>query len=191
MKLIILFLSAICFALTSVLAYYSAAPWQAVGLSCFAALIPVMLIFAYIPAWRRWAGMAMIIVICMPFIPLMWIEYDSGLLRAAIVLYCAALFAGFPIFVYIPAWRHWSGLATIIGLILPIIPLIWNGNLQITIGPFIGTAIILACRDKVKMRKIGILWVPDDKYKSDEELASETSPPINIPWRKWKRNIFN
>ena len=195
MKLIILFLSAICFAMMIVGAYYSAAPWPAVGLLCFAALIPVILILAYIPAWRHWSGMATIIVILLPSIPLMWVEYDSGLWRAAIMLYYAALLAGFPIFVYIPAWRGWTAMVIIIGFFLPLIPLMWNdynnGNFPITgiTGGIIGTIIVFACRDRVKMRKSGILFFPDDKHKSDEELASETSPPINIPWRKW--NIFN
>ena len=81
MKLIILFLSAIIVVLMSVLAYYSAAPWQAAGLSCFAALIPVILIYAYIPVWRRRAIMTMIIGFILLSIPLIWNDYNNGSLH--------------------------------------------------------------------------------------------------------------
>lgn len=61
MKPVILLLSAICVALMSFLAYYSApvAPMRAAGFLLFAAMLVAMLLYIYIPAWRLMGGAAM------------------------------------------------------------------------------------------------------------------------------------
>ena len=81
MKLIILFLSAICIAMMFFIAYYSD-PWRAAIALYFVALLAALLIYAYIPAWRRRVAVAMIIGFILPavlmFIPILWITYNNG-----------------------------------------------------------------------------------------------------------------